>query len=295
MERPKVMHLRRWLSPDPVAGSIFNPQSLSRYAYVLNNPTNAIDPLGLQGLDREERLDRTIERIAGLEIRGGGLGGGSCYMDGIRTSCNVVFQVLNAGSGGTTVRSVGGVITISGRVQTGWNYNVVAWIPGTDIPVYTLSPAYSLLIIQLGFDPVGYYNDYLRRRRQARIDAINRVPSSEEYIQAIAAAAPSVCGGGVFGYAGVARERRGVGGFLGGLAEYDTRAGGSMYFLGEAGSERGAGGLAVNSNQAIPLLFLPVHPSGGLVLFDSGAGFYVGTPAVGGGVYLNVTTNAGCR
>jgi RHS repeat-associated protein len=41
--------LYRWLSPDPLAGEIFNPQSLNRYAYVLNNPVNLIDPLGLQG------------------------------------------------------------------------------------------------------------------------------------------------------------------------------------------------------------------------------------------------------
>ena len=40
-------NLGRWLSPDPVAGSIYNPQSLNRYAYVLNNPMNFIDPLGL--------------------------------------------------------------------------------------------------------------------------------------------------------------------------------------------------------------------------------------------------------
>ncbi len=39
----------RWISPDPVGGSIFNPQSLNRYAYVLNNPTSFTDPLGLQG------------------------------------------------------------------------------------------------------------------------------------------------------------------------------------------------------------------------------------------------------
>jgi len=40
-------NLGRWLTPDPVAGDISNPQSLNRYAYVLNNPTNFIDPLGL--------------------------------------------------------------------------------------------------------------------------------------------------------------------------------------------------------------------------------------------------------
>ena len=37
----------RWLSPDPLGGDILNPQSLNRYAYVLNNPTNLVDPTGL--------------------------------------------------------------------------------------------------------------------------------------------------------------------------------------------------------------------------------------------------------
>ena len=36
----------RWLSPDPLAGDISNPQSLNRYTYVLNNPTSLIDPSG---------------------------------------------------------------------------------------------------------------------------------------------------------------------------------------------------------------------------------------------------------
>jgi|GEM_PF-6423335 len=37
----------RWLTPDLLAGDIMNPQSLNRYAYVLNNPATLIDPLGL--------------------------------------------------------------------------------------------------------------------------------------------------------------------------------------------------------------------------------------------------------
>jgi RHS repeat-associated protein len=37
----------RWLSPDPLAGDVTNPQSLNRYAYVLNNPINLTDVLGL--------------------------------------------------------------------------------------------------------------------------------------------------------------------------------------------------------------------------------------------------------
>jgi RHS repeat-associated protein len=37
----------RWLTPDPMGGDVTNPQSLNRYAYVLNNPTTLTDPLGL--------------------------------------------------------------------------------------------------------------------------------------------------------------------------------------------------------------------------------------------------------
>jgi RHS repeat-associated protein len=41
-------NLGRWLSPDRMGGDITNPQSLNRYAYVLNNPCSLTDPLGLQ-------------------------------------------------------------------------------------------------------------------------------------------------------------------------------------------------------------------------------------------------------
>jgi RHS repeat-associated protein len=40
--------LGRFMSPDPLGGYISNPQSLNRYSYVLNNPLNLVDPLGLQ-------------------------------------------------------------------------------------------------------------------------------------------------------------------------------------------------------------------------------------------------------
>jgi RHS repeat-associated protein len=42
----------RWLAPDPDMGSydLSNPQSLNRYAYVLNNPLSFIDPTGLFSL-----------------------------------------------------------------------------------------------------------------------------------------------------------------------------------------------------------------------------------------------------
>ncbi len=41
----------RRLSPDPLGGDVTNPQSLNRYAYVMNNPTTLTDPLGLDATD----------------------------------------------------------------------------------------------------------------------------------------------------------------------------------------------------------------------------------------------------
>ncbi len=48
MSRQYASNLGRWVSPDPLGGAISNPQSLNRYAYVVNNPANAVDALGLQ-------------------------------------------------------------------------------------------------------------------------------------------------------------------------------------------------------------------------------------------------------
>lgn len=42
----------RWLSKDPKAGQVCNPQTLNRYAYVRNSPANLIDPRGTNGGDR---------------------------------------------------------------------------------------------------------------------------------------------------------------------------------------------------------------------------------------------------
>jgi len=47
----------RFLSPDPILGSLLTPQSWNRYAYVLNNPTNLVDPYGLAARSSGQRME----------------------------------------------------------------------------------------------------------------------------------------------------------------------------------------------------------------------------------------------
>jgi RHS repeat-associated protein len=47
MNRQYGTSLGRYSRPDPIAGSLGDPQSLNRYAYVSNDPANLADPLGL--------------------------------------------------------------------------------------------------------------------------------------------------------------------------------------------------------------------------------------------------------
>ncbi len=46
MARSYINRFGRFASPDPIAGSVSDPQSLNRYAYVRNDPIDAIDPDG---------------------------------------------------------------------------------------------------------------------------------------------------------------------------------------------------------------------------------------------------------
>ncbi|MEK6288504.1 MAG: RHS repeat-associated core domain-containing protein, partial [Acidobacteriota bacterium] len=64
----------RFMRPDPLNGSISSPQSLNRYSYVNNDPTNSIDPVGLAA-----EAVWTLYRGTYLGVGGGGFGGGADY------------------------------------------------------------------------------------------------------------------------------------------------------------------------------------------------------------------------
>jgi RHS repeat-associated protein len=79
MARSYINRLGRFSSPDLLSGSIANPQSLNRYSYVQNDPTNLLDPLGLNCVivaavvDIQWSFDTTkgILTITGVDYLGG--------------------------------------------------------------------------------------------------------------------------------------------------------------------------------------------------------------------------------
>ncbi len=90
MFRYDSSRLGRFLSPDPVAGSVADPQSLNRYAYVGNDPVNLVDPLGLQH-----------RQIFPFEYAGSedfSTTGTFCYLDGMETSCSIALTLLASGA-----------------------------------------------------------------------------------------------------------------------------------------------------------------------------------------------------
>jgi RHS repeat-associated protein len=114
-------NLGRWHSPDPVGGDITNPQSLNRYAYVMNNPTTLTDPLGLGqcppgtvwvSCNPEQAAQSNLGGLLGQLYNGLAMGD-SCYIGGILANCAMVFSILGSEGG----------VQCPGNVCSGWNTN----------------------------------------------------------------------------------------------------------------------------------------------------------------------------
>ncbi|HEV2350588.1 MAG TPA: RHS repeat-associated core domain-containing protein [Terriglobia bacterium] len=117
--RQYASNLGRWLSPDPLGGDITNssgdepggPQSLNRYAYVMNNPTTLTDPSGLctpgtQNCSSIVHLPSCTNFNCSSQYYNhseyyGYTGGpqASCYVDGVvASSCGSAFALFSNGS-----------------------------------------------------------------------------------------------------------------------------------------------------------------------------------------------------
>jgi RHS repeat-associated protein len=89
-------NLGRWLSPDPIAGDITNPQSLNLYAYVMNNPTTFTDPLGLAYCDPNSAIYDENGFLAGYDEAG-------CISDEEQKQWNDPGYSVYVGGAGPTV------------------------------------------------------------------------------------------------------------------------------------------------------------------------------------------------
>jgi len=114
----------RWISPDPAglgAVDISNPQTWNRYAYVANNPLNAIDPLGLCPVS-----GYAPSRLGGCSNTRGGLGGcggdpvcsgNGMIVDGVLTSVAMGQALLDVGLAKPCAPCSGWVIDENGNIE----------------------------------------------------------------------------------------------------------------------------------------------------------------------------------
>ena len=121
-------------------------------------------------------------------------------------------------------------------------------------------------------------------------------PSAQRTIRAIAKAAPTVCGGGAFVYGGFHGEKGQFEGAGLGLLEYDSQTGIRTGSLVEgAVGPVGLGRIDYTGGGGTEYLVLVGSPVAGTLASKSSLGVYGGSPFLGGGAYVNITTNAGCN
>ncbi|HKD79705.1 MAG TPA: RHS repeat-associated core domain-containing protein [Candidatus Angelobacter sp.] len=109
----------RWTSPDPYLGSMDfgDPQSLNHYVYVLNSPTNMIDPLGFSHVKQPAvHVDN------------------SCTLNGMMASCDLVMSLINTGAAAQCPGNDCSAIFANNQwnfpLQTGPSGQFQAYIPG---------------------------------------------------------------------------------------------------------------------------------------------------------------------
>jgi RHS repeat-associated protein len=109
----------RFMSPDPLGGSLVDPQTLNKYSYVRNNPINLTDPTGLyicadstEGHNCTSDQDKAFEASRQRDLQSNNadvVRGASAYGDpNVDNHVNVGFADLEKkGEGGNTTSQLG--------------------------------------------------------------------------------------------------------------------------------------------------------------------------------------------
>jgi RHS repeat-associated protein len=122
----------RWLTPDPAGMSSMNtanPQSINRYAYVMNDPVNSVDPLGLE-IDPGAGgcfMDINCTNVGGVDFATwiSHYVGMQCNVDGVQEDCAFASFLLRAGKAGVQVGTTQVRVEFPGGTDSDWS-----WLPG---------------------------------------------------------------------------------------------------------------------------------------------------------------------
>jgi len=282
ISRYNVSRLGRFTSPDRLGGSISNPQSLNRFSYVMNDPLNAIDPIGL---DCVYLTDNGL----GIESIDQASDASSCGSDGGYWVDGLVTDVYICPDG--TCISLQGTNSLDGTQLTGAFYNL-----GQDSGGFGS-----------GQPPPGCGFLYQGASLEGTLCGSQFAPfqppaTDSQRLQAVAAGArvaggfiPTICGPvGVFGYAGGSK--------LNGIVEYDSHSGLSAGVLGEY---RGVGAVGTATQQGLagePIVFVGEGVGGFTTISTTPqVGPFVGADipgtslGAGIGVYGTITSVSGCN
>ena len=148
--RSHYPRLGRFTSPDPVAGSVIDPQSLNRYAYVRNDPINLTDPLGLDPIICFNRWGYFYPCKGGHFSGGGGGGGGGGESGPWAPFGNAVYDYLYDPANGL------GIISDFGSWWTGANMQASLGYKWYNLPGNWSTAAEEARhgsIITTGYDP----------------------------------------------------------------------------------------------------------------------------------------------
>ena len=274
-------NMGRFISPDP-SGLYYaaqgNPQSFNLYVYAMNNPLRFIDPTGLD--------------CAYLNDSGDGI------------------ENLDQDSNPDECKKHGGLWAVGAitnfQVNSNGGYSFTSLDSDLNTIHTTYLPSSNSNPVVYG-DDMDYFMSYLRQSQLQRNPSLWSM-SPEQRIRQIALAQATICGGGTFSYAGK-EVSAGVGhAFQGAIVEHDSQEGTRAGLLTEvAGGEEavvGGGTIQGIDGTTEPIAF--VGGGGDTGLGETSAGVFVspgsvglygevgaGGRAVGGGVYANITTNAG--